>query len=406
MTKKKKPSPHAKLLLWGPILITIGLFIGWVWIYRNIPLPGWKLYGAYFGFFFMSLVQASTFAYMIVPAVKKDISKAGYYVTDCFMLTCFLYTVFLFPIHATFKRTLFVLPLIIAYSCIPQKANHDKREFTGDHAFSYNFALLTLMQMYYIWKNYDGHRIINIILCIVYAFISAERTGNIEQIDEYDKFEDTYNASGYAKATKNSFQKAIYDKGTQGEAVVAAGLESMSSYSKLLYNVYTPEYTDKNGKNYWVGEIDAIVISKSGINVIEIKNQSKIWNIFGEGPSDCICYDRNNKLLPDSNNPFSQNRIHEKNLKHLISRNAFLTCFENAVGGYVVFGPETVDYHIDNSKVKQGYASYKGIRKLLDDECKTKNRLSNGEIDAIYRYLKSYENNKILEAKHRKSIGY
>lgn len=77
MTKKKKPLPHAKLLLWGPILITIGLFIGWVWIYRNIPLPGWKLYGAYFGFFFMSLVQASTFAYMIVPAVKKDISKAG-----------------------------------------------------------------------------------------------------------------------------------------------------------------------------------------------------------------------------------------------------------------------------------------------------------------------------------------
>ena len=322
------------------------------------------------------------------------------------MLTCFLYTVFLFPIHATFKRTLFVLPLIIAYSCIPQKANHDKREFTGDHAFSYNFALLTLMQLYYIWKNYDGHRIINIILCIVYAFISAERTGNIEQIDEYDKFEDTYNASGYAKATKNSFQKAIYDKGTQGEAVVAAGLESMSSYSKVLYNVYTPEYTNKNGKNYWVGEIDAIVISRSGINVIEIKNQSKIWNIFGEGPSDCICYDRNNKLLPDSNNPFSQNRIHEKNLKHLISRNAFLTCFENAVGGYVVFGPETVDYHIDNSKVIQGYASYKGIRKLLDDECKTKKRLSNGEIDAIYRYLKSYENNKILEAKHRKSIGY
>ena len=151
---------------------------------------------------------------------------------------------------------------------------------------------------------------------------------------------------------------------------------------------------------------DAIVISRSGINVIEIKNQSKIWNIFGEGPSDCICYDRNNKLLPDSNNPFSQNRIHEKNLKHLISRNAFLTCFENAVGGYVVFGPETVGYHIDNSKVKQGYASYKGIRKLLDDECKTKNRLSNGEINAIYRYLKSYENNKILEAKHRKSIGY
>lgn len=111
-------------------------------------------------------------------------------------------------------------------------------------------------------------------------------------------------------------------------------------------------------------------------------------------------------MLPDSNNPFSQNRIHEKNLKHLISRNAFLTCFENAVGGYVVFGPETVGYHIDDSKVKQGYASYKGIRKLLDDECKTKNRLSNGEIDAIYRYLKSYENNKILEAKHRKSIGY
>lgn len=126
-----------------------------------------------------------------------------------------------------------------------------------------------------------------------------------------------YHKSSYYQETHTPYSHLIFNKGTRGEYSVATILAPLQFQSaRILHNLYIPI---QNGNTT---EIDTVLITRSGIFVIEVKNLSG-W-IFGDATRKYWC-----QSLPTSRgsrkhsfyNPIWQNGTHIRALRQLFTQN-------------------------------------------------------------------------------------
>ncbi|KHF39458.1 nuclease-related domain-containing protein [Halalkalibacter okhensis] len=86
----------------------------------------------------------------------------------------------------------------------------------------------------------------------------------------YKKFRNTK----YTKASGNGYFDTMNDKGNYGEYLTFSVLKNVSGYKRLMTNLYIPT---KDGKTT---EIDLLLITETGLYVLESKNYSG-W-IYGD----------------------------------------------------------------------------------------------------------------------------
>ncbi len=119
-----------------------------------------------------------------------------------------------------------------------------------------------------------------------------------------------FRKSDYYESSGNSFFKTVFDKGNYGEYLTFSYLEGLDSFKRLLTNLYIPK------DDGTTTEIDLILLSPSGIYVIESKNYSG-W-IFGSENSKYWTQTLENKQKNKFYNPIWQNKAHINALKNVI----------------------------------------------------------------------------------------
>jgi hypothetical protein len=119
-----------------------------------------------------------------------------------------------------------------------------------------------------------------------------------------------YNGSNYKAASGNNFFTTIFDTGNYGEYLTFTHLEKLNVYHRLMTNLYIPK---KDGSTT---EIDLIMLSQSGIYVIESKNYSG-W-IFGDEKSKNWMQTLQNGQMNRFFNPIWQNKGHINALKNVV----------------------------------------------------------------------------------------
>ncbi len=142
----------------------------------------------------------------------------------------------------------------------------------------------------------------------------------ITLLPKYLKFKE----SQYKIESGNSFFKTILDKGLYGEFLTFLELEKLNIQKKILTNIYVPK---EDGKTT---EIDLVMITETGIYVIESKNYSG-W-IFGSENNKNWTQTLPNKQKYKFLNPIWQNKGHIKALENVLELNNDKIC-----KSYIVF---------------------------------------------------------------------
>ena len=178
--------------------------------------------------------------------------------------------------------------------------------------------------------------------------------------------------SAYAKQTGNSFFSTWGNKGAKGEYLLGLELEKFDPSGKMLFNAYIPR------PDGTTSEIDAILVSKSGVYVFENKNYSG-W-IYGkiEDKVWTETFHRNAKY--HFLNPIQQNYGHIEALR------VFLDMPLEAFVPVVVFG--------DNAEFKNIRAADAILTKtsqvascLKSLEATSRVQLTDAAIETAYRLL-------------------
>jgi len=133
-----------------------------------------------------------------------------------------------------------------------------------------------------------------------------------------------YNRSEYKNISGNSFVKTAFDKGNFGEFLTFTYLEELTTFKKLLTNVYIPK------EDGTTTEIDLIMIDDTGIYVFESKNYSG-W-IFGDEKDKMWTQSLGNRQKYKFFNPIMQNKGHIKALCNVLPE-----IDKNLFRSYIVF---------------------------------------------------------------------
>lgn len=392
-TKKKRLSNFIEILF---ILIIISVTGFAVYIYNQLNLNWYQ--------FTIAAVIVCSFDFLLFRFFPLKVSKQSLSNGDS--LTCIVLSITSFFIKPLSHRLiLWFLLIVFSDTLLKPMKNHDNEHFTRtEQAKASIHTIFFVSFIFFAVKTAGFARWINITFVFVAALLSNQNYETITGIKNYDEEEDQYNASTFKAATHKSFDTVMRDKGLRAEYVSATWVDDIESHYKILHSVFTPP--NRKGE---ISEIDHIVISRAGIHLLEVKNKSLYWKISGEGYDDAVAFDQYGNLLSGhQDNPFSQNRSHMKNLEFYLNRASMsYPLIKDAIshiGGYVVFGASTVGWEIHN--VKQGYANYDGIGRLLNECCEERNYLSNEQIDLIYNILKPLQNNSKLKAAHKAKHNY
>lgn len=391
--KKKKSSDSFIIALFLILILIAGVA---VYIYNQLTLNWYQ-----FSIAALIVCSVEFLFFRILPfsSSKQELSNGD-------VLICFILSITSFFIEP-FNHRLILWFFLIAFSdaLLKPMKNHDNEHFSRtEQAKVAIHATFFLSFIFFAVKTSGFSRWLNITFLFVAAFLTTENNETINGIKNYDKEEDQYNASTFKQVTRKSFDTVMNDKGLRAEYASATWVSDIESHYKILHSVFTPPNSKGN-----ISEIDHIVISRSGIDLLEVKNKSQYWDICGEGFDDAAAIDQYGNLLEEhQTNPFSQNRTHMKNLEYYLnkvsSKYPLIKDVIPYIGGYVVFGASTIGYNIHN--VHQGYASYDRIGELINKSCKKHNYLSDKQIDLIYEILKPLQNNPKLKAEHQRNNNY
>lgn len=158
----------------------------------------------------------------------------------------------------------------------------------------------------------------------LFFFYYVDNRCEIKRLEKEAKIKDYYN-SPYYKQTNNDYIAMVRtDIGRYGEYLVFDELKSLESEGvKFIFNAYIPRYDGTTS------EIDVVLITKSGLFVVESKNYSG-W-IFGDQNSkmwmQTLEYGYKNRFY----NPIWQNRTHCNYLKKYLKIN------DSDLVSYIVF---------------------------------------------------------------------
>lgn len=187
-----------------------------------------------------------------------------------------------------------------------------------------------------------------------------------------------YRNSKYKDGSKNSFLKVVGDKGTYGEFLTFTYLEELDFYKRLMTNLYLPKADGSTT------EIDLLMISHTGIYVIESKNYSG-W-IYGDENYRNWTQTLKNGKKNYFYNPIWQNKGHINALKNVLNINE-----DNVLKSLIVFSKrcelKNINHTTPNVRVIKRSSIIDTIKK---DQIGFNKVLSVDEIERYYLKLKEF----------------
>ncbi|HZJ99216.1 MAG TPA: nuclease-related domain-containing protein [Tissierellaceae bacterium] len=188
----------------------------------------------------------------------------------------------------------------------------------------------------------------------------------------------TYRNSDYGIASSNSFLRTIGDKGIYGEFITFTYLEKIKGYNKILANIYLPK---KDGSTT---EIDLLMVTETGIYVIESKNYSG-W-IFGDEEHKNWTQSLNNRRKNKFYNPIWQNKGHISALSAVLNLND-----DGIYKSIIVFSERCELKKIRITSENTKLIKRNKLIKIINDDIKTSSKvLSKSEIGQIYLRIKEF----------------
>ena len=186
-----------------------------------------------------------------------------------------------------------------------------------------------------------------------------------------------FRGSDYREASGNGFLKTVSDRGNYGEFLTYYYLEKLDGTHRLMTNLYIPKADGSTT------EIDLIMISNTGIYVIESKNYSG-W-IFGDEKNRNWTQTLQNKQKNRFFNPVWQNKGHISALKDVLGEE------EKLFVSYIVFSErctlKKVNVTSPMVKVIKRNSLMSIIRADIEDRPVM---LSDHQVDKIYYGLLQY----------------
>lgn len=188
----------------------------------------------------------------------------------------------------------------------------------------------------------------------------------------------TYRNSDYGISSKNSFFKTIFDRGNYGEFITYTYLEKIDGYNKIMCNIYLPK---KDGNTT---EIDLLMISGTGIYVIESKNYSG-W-IFGDEKYKNWTQSLKSKSKTQFYNPIWQNKGHISALKAVLNLE-----IDNVYKSLIVFSERCELKKINVTSTDVKVIKRNLLIKTINEDIKiSSNILSRKQIEQLYLKLQEF----------------
>lgn len=191
-----------------------------------------------------------------------------------------------------------------------------------------------------------------------------------------------YKKSSYRAASGNTFLETVNNKGNYGEYLTFSYLEKLKDYHKLMTNLYIPK------EDGTTTEIDLIMLSETGIYVLESKNYSG-W-IFGDERQKywTQTFPRGQKYR--FFNPIWQNKAHIKALNTVLKLDN-----DSVYKSYIIFSErctiKNVNFYSPNVKVINRDDLIKIIKKDIEESEKI---FTVEEINNLYFKLMKYTHAK------------
>ncbi|WP_084505091.1 nuclease-related domain-containing protein [Acetobacterium malicum] len=210
---------------------------------------------------------------------------------------------------------------------------------------------------------------------ILYPRKPKETTKKSEQKPELNK---QWDETDYAKASGYSQKDTLNNKGNRGEYLSFQELKKLEGDHRVLVNLYLPK---SNGETT---EIDLLLLSETGIYVIESKNYSG-W-IYGDEKNKYWTQVLNSKSKKQFFNPIWQNKTHIKALKEVTKIQD-----DNFYVSYIVFG-DTCTLKMVNTTSKDMKLLYlcEVVRELKSATANRMKVMTSVQVDELYLKLQAY----------------
>ena len=188
----------------------------------------------------------------------------------------------------------------------------------------------------------------------------------------------SYRNSDYGLSSQNDFFKTIFDKGNYGEFITFTYLEKIYGYNKIMCNIYLPK-KDSN-----TTEIDLLMISETGIYVIESKNYSG-W-IYGDEKYKKWTQSFKNNNKNQFYNPIWQNKGHISALTAVLNLE-----IDNIYKSLIVFSERCELKKINVYSPNVNVIKRNLLIKTISEDMKSSSKiLSNKQIDEVYLKLQEF----------------
>lgn len=186
-----------------------------------------------------------------------------------------------------------------------------------------------------------------------------------------------FKTSNYRHASDHNFWQTFFNKGNMGEYKIYRSLEKVKGEKLLLTNLYIPK---EDGSTT---EIDLVMITKSGLFVVESKNYSG-W-IFGDEKDRNWTQTFPNKQQFRFFNPIWQNKGHIKALKNVLAITE-----DSLVHSFIIFSNhcELKEITVTSSNVQVFQRDL--LKQILKSKLGSKPRLTSEEMQSYFQLLKPF----------------
>ncbi|WP_232219600.1 nuclease-related domain-containing protein [Carnobacterium pleistocenium] len=186
-----------------------------------------------------------------------------------------------------------------------------------------------------------------------------------------------FKTSDYRHASNHNFWQTFFNKGNMGEYNIYRSLEKVKGEKLLMTNLYIPK---EDGSTT---EIDLVMITKSGLFVVESKNYSG-W-IFGDERNFNWTQTFPNKQQFKFFNPIWQNKGHIKALKAVLALTE-----DSLVHSFIIFSSHCELKKITVTSSNVQVFQQNQLKRMLKRKQYNEPRLTSDEMQAYFQMLKPF----------------
>lgn len=186
-----------------------------------------------------------------------------------------------------------------------------------------------------------------------------------------------FRGSDYRESSGNGFLKTVSDRGNYGEFLTYYYLKKLEGTHRLMTNLYIPKADGSTT------EIDLIMISKTGIYVMESKNYSG-W-IFGDEKNRNWTQTLQNKQKNRFFNPVWQNKGHISALREVLGED------EKLFLSYIVFSERCTLKKVNVTSPMVKVIKRNSLKRMISADIENlPDVLTDHQVDKIYYGLQKY----------------